>query len=41
MPRIVTCTDWRVTTGYGSANNTDKMRWIKKPNWVALTAVPQ
>lgn len=38
MPRIVTCTDWRVTTGYGSANNTDKMRWIKKPNWVALTA---
>ena len=37
-PIIVTCTDWRVTTNYGSANNTDKMRWIKKPNWVALTA---
>jgi hypothetical protein len=37
-PRIVTCTDWKVTTGHGSAENTDKMRWVKKPNWVALTA---
>lgn len=37
-PRIVTCTDWRVSTTYGSANNTDKLRWIKRPNWVALTA---
>jgi hypothetical protein len=27
-----------VSTDYGSAKNTDKLRWIKKPNWVALTA---
>ena len=38
QPRIVTCTDWKVSTPYGSAENADKMRWIKKPNWVALTA---
>jgi 20S proteasome alpha/beta subunit len=37
-PRIIICTDWKVSSSYGSAENTDKMRWIKKPNWVALTA---
>ena len=37
-PRIVTCSDWKLTTSYGSAETTDKLRWIKAPNWVALTA---
>ena len=38
QPRIITCTDWKASTNYGSAENADKLRWIKKPNWVALTA---
>jgi 20S proteasome alpha/beta subunit len=37
-PRIITCTDWKVSSSFGSAENADKLRWIKKPNWVALTA---
>ncbi|HTU51907.1 MAG TPA: hypothetical protein VMF56_15050 [Acidobacteriaceae bacterium] len=38
QPRIITCTDWKVSSAWGSAENTDKLRWIKSPNWVALTA---
>jgi len=38
QPRIVTCTDWKLSSTLGSSETADKLRWIKKPNWVALTA---
>ncbi len=38
QPRIATCTDWKASSSLGSAETADKLRWLKAPNWIALTA---
>jgi 20S proteasome alpha/beta subunit len=37
-PMIVTCTDWKVSSSFGASETADKLRWLKPPNWIALTA---
>ncbi len=37
-PRIITCSDWKSSSSFGSTETADKLRWLKKPNWVALVA---
>jgi hypothetical protein len=38
IPAIAMCTDWKATTPLGTSQTFDKLRWIKKPKWVALMA---
>jgi 20S proteasome alpha/beta subunit len=35
---IVTCTDWKSSSSFGATETADKLRWLKSPNWIALTA---
>jgi hypothetical protein len=37
-PIIVTCTDWKSSSSLGASETADKLRWLKPPNWIALTA---
>lgn len=32
------CSDWKAGSSLGSSQTADKLRWLKKPYWVALTA---
>ncbi len=36
--RIVLCSDWKSSSSLGSSQTADKLRWIKKPDWLVLTA---